>query len=149
MIPAICILVRELKPACEAKHPLRNFIFNAIFHSVDSIFCLITTFPPSSFLSALGWNVLMKNLSPRSAYADSPDWVAVSCFERKGMKAISDGAEWISISPFLTNAFHLRPCQREEGYQSRGRPPPKTSPSTPSHIKTERARGGRWIFKAL
>lgn len=36
---------QKTEMACEAKHPLRNFIFNAIFHSVDSIFCLITSFP--------------------------------------------------------------------------------------------------------
>lgn len=149
MIPAICILVRELKPACEAKHPLRNFIFNAIFHSVDSIFCLITTFPPSSFLSALGWNVLMKNLSPRSAYADSPDWVAVSCFERKEWRQYQTALSESQFLLFWQMHFICAPVSGKRVIRAGDGPPPKTSPSTPSHIKTERARGGRWIFKAL
>lgn len=137
---------QRIETACEAKHPLRNFIFNAIFHSVDSIFCLITTFLPSSFLSPLGWHMLMKNLSAWSAYADSTDWVAVSCFEKKEWKQYRAA---LSESQFLrlTNAFHLHHVSGR-GYQSQNGP--YLNPSIHSiKQREEESKGGQWIFKEL
>lgn len=125
---------QRIEMACEAKHPLINFIFNAVFHSVDSIFCLITTFL-SSFLSALRWNMLMKNLSQWSAYANSP-WLGCRLlFWEKGRKAIPGSTEWISISPF-DKCISSPPCQRKR-LSERELPLPK--PLHPLH-QTERGR---------
>ncbi len=125
---------QRTETAYEAKHPLRNFIFNAIFHSVDSIFCLITTFPFFLFI----W-FKMKHAHEK--------FMAVICicrfpwlgcrllFWEKGMKAISGSSECISIPPF-DKCISSPPCQRKRLSEPE-RPPPK--PLHPLH-QTGRAR---------
>lgn len=55
--PSAC---QSTEAACEAKHPLRNLIFKAIYPRLHLLFN--NHFTPFSFLCALGWKVVMKNV---------------------------------------------------------------------------------------
>lgn len=99
----ICILVRGIETVCEAKRPLRNFILNTTFHSVDSIFCLITAFPFFLFIC-----FKMKHAHEKfNAVICICRFPWLGCrllFWENGMKVISGSAEWISI--FSSEQMH-------------------------------------------
>lgn len=132
---------QRIETACEAKHPFRNFIFYAIFHSVDSIFCLITTFPLLPFYllydETCSWKIYRRDLHMPIPLIGLPSLVL-----RKG--------EWkqylaaLSESQFLLfdKCISSPPCRRKRLSEPE-RPLPK--PLHPLH----QTGGGREQGRAM
>lgn len=139
---------QRIETACEAKHPLRNFIFYAIFHSVDSIFCLITTFPFLPFYllydETCSWKIYRRDLHMPIPLIGLPSLVL-----RKKKKEWKQYQAALSESQFLllTNAFHLRHASGR-GYQSLNGLHLNLSIHSIKQKEGE-SKGGRWIFKEL